>query len=69
MTELLDEEGHVFEGIEAGVMGIIDHPFPSQAGRAARGVLVCRVPERHERGHRHIVRDHISWTFFLIVVL
>ena len=26
-----------------------------EAGRATRGVLVCRVPERHKCGHRDIV--------------
>ena len=38
--------------------------------RAARGVLVWRVPERHERGHRDVVRETIFCVHFdgLLVV-
>ena len=40
-------------------------------GLAARGVLVCSLPECYEHGHRDIVREIASHghCFFLIVVL
>ena len=31
-----------------------------KAGRAVRGVFVCRVSERHECGHQHGVRETTS---------
>jgi len=35
-----------------------------EAERAARGVLVCRVSERHKRGHREIVRETVFCVYF-----
>ena len=35
-----------------------------EAGRAARGILLCRVPEHHERGHRDFVRETVFCVHF-----
>ena len=43
---------------------------PSFKAGWQRGVFVCRVPERHERGYRDIViRGALSHVFFIVFII